>query len=262
VWPKRRSALCGLLLAISSPGCSRAPASKSESLAPLTAPSWRIELAVEGFGSAIAALPLAAARPRPVLIALHGDADRPEWQCGSWRGVVGSRAFVLCPRGRPRQDGSTTEVRYTLGSVDETERELRAALAALKRRFGEHVARGPVLLAGYGRGVEAASALARQQPSFFSRVVLIAGEPSAWSPSLAALFGKQGGERVLFVCASAECRAEAELRAALTRRTGAHAKVSAPADLGPWFDATMTSALRGELPWLLAGDSRWSPSKP
>lgn len=256
-------ALCALLVAASILGCrSRASKASGEILAPLEAPSWRVELDVEGFGPAVAALPLAAKSPRPVLIALHGDSDRPEWQCGSWRGIVGSRAFVLCPRGRPRGDGSGVDARYTLGSVQDTERELRSALGALKRRFGEHVAKGPVLLSGYGLGAEAAAALARQQPSFFQRVVLVGRDVAAWSPTLAQLFGKGGGERVLFVCTSAECRAQAELRAALTRRTGAQARVAAPAELGPWFDAALVGALRGEFAWLIEGDRRWSVPEP
>ena len=61
----------------------------------------------------------------------------------------------------------------TLGSAHDTERELRAALRSLKQRFERYVAKGPVLLAGFGAGADHAAFLARQEPTFFSRVALL-----------------------------------------------------------------------------------------
>src|SRR5690606_1646561 len=79
-----------LLLGSVSAGCrgdrgrgAPASASAGSALAPLRAPSWLVALDVPGFGSANVAVPLGARSPRPLVIALHGDADRPEWPCGS-----------------------------------------------------------------------------------------------------------------------------------------------------------------------------------
>ena len=90
-----------------------------------------MELDVKGFGPATLALPLAATTPRPIVVVLHGARDRAEWQCGSFRGLLGGRVFILCPRGQAASAGL-----YWLGSVDEAEAELRAGLVALTARFG------------------------------------------------------------------------------------------------------------------------------
>src|SRR5262245_9947598 len=83
--------------------------------APLAAPSSYETLAVDGgFGRAVVSLPLGSTGKRPVVIAAHGNYDRPEWQCEVWRGIVRNRGFVLCPRGVPRPDSpSRTDIRFT-----------------------------------------------------------------------------------------------------------------------------------------------------
>ena len=111
--------------------------------------SWLVALDVDGFGKAALAVPLGANEPRQVVIALHGAADRPEWACGAWRGIVGPRPFVLCPRGVPRSDFAASDPRYTFGATDAVAAELRASLcrseAPLRcaRRAGRGGARGP-----------------------------------------------------------------------------------------------------------------------
>ena len=52
-------------------------ASTPQRLPPLREQSWLIELDVPGFLKASVAVPLGATGPRPVLVALHGRADRP-----------------------------------------------------------------------------------------------------------------------------------------------------------------------------------------
>src|SRR5688500_18592409 len=38
------------------------------------------DLPVPGYGVAVVSMPLGAREPRPVVLALHGNYDRPEWQ--------------------------------------------------------------------------------------------------------------------------------------------------------------------------------------
>ncbi len=230
-------------------GCS----SKKKQLDPLTAPSWRIQLPVSGFGPATVALPLGANTPRPIAVVLHGAADRAEWQCGSFRGVLGGRLFIVCPQGKARPELGD---RFGLGNPDETSAELRAALKALKARFAGHVAPGPVLLIGYAEGGEHALELARQEPSFFSRVGLVASSPSALSSSSASVFTRNGGKRLLFVCTSAACEGDGAMRALWIKRAGGSSK-SVRHDVGPFLDAAFTTVLKGDLGWLIEGDSRF-----
>jgi predicted esterase len=238
-------------------GCSSCSSNKNKPLEPLAAPSWRVDLPVPGYGAASVALPLGSHQARPIVVVLHGGADRPEWQCGSFRGLLGGRVFIVCPRGvqRPELGG-----RFGLGSLDDTAAELRAALKALKQRFGGHVAASPIVLIGFGKGAAHAAELARQEPTFFSRVALIAGDPTAVTPSAAHIFAKRGGKRLLFFCTSSSCQQDAAMRATLVQRAGAGAKV-VQRDVGPYLDQRLLDALKEEVPWLLAGDERW-PSPP
>lgn len=243
---------CAALVAGALLGCSN---KETQSLRPLSAPSWKTELALSGFGPATVALPLGATTPRPIVVALHGDGDRAEWQCGSFRGLLGGSVFIVCPQGVPAK----LPERYTWGDVAATSAELRAALAALKSRFGKHVAPSPIVLLGFGQGGSLAAELARQEPSFFARVALIDGDPAAMSPSASAIFAQRGGKRVLFFCTSAECDDRAAMRALLLSRAKVATKVVRK-DVGPYFDARYGAALAPELGWLLEGDARFRAS--
>ena len=203
-------------------------------LAPLAASSWLVDLNVPGFGQAKVALPVGARGPRPIVIALHGVADRPEWACGALRGIAGPAPFVLCPRGVQRADLPATDARYSFGSADDTARELRAALTELKREYSAYIAPGPVIFAGFERGADLAVAIARQEPVFFSRLLLIEASTGTWPPSHAAIFARQGGARVLFAGSSAQAN-DLIMEAVLTRRGGAEAQslVLGSPDLGP-----------------------------
>jgi hypothetical protein len=192
-------------------------------LAPLKASSWLVDLDVPGFGKAALAVPLGAKAPRSVVIALHGSADRPEWACSALRSIAGPAPFVLCPRGVPRADFAGNDPRFTFGSADDTARELRAALAELKRQYGVYVAPGPVVFSGFELGADQVAFIAPQEPAFFSRLMLIEPSPSSWSTSQAALFGPAGGQRVLFAFGPAH-RADLTLRAVLTNRAGAESR--------------------------------------
>jgi poly(3-hydroxybutyrate) depolymerase len=229
--------------------CSSKP--KPGKLAPLTASSWRLALEVPGFGAASLAVPLGATTARPIVVVLHGQNDDAEWQCGSFRGVVGGGVFVLCPTGQA-QGG-----RHGWGSVDETAAELRAALGALKQRFGGHVAKGSVAIIGYGAGGEQATELARQEPSFFARVALVDADPSAFSPTTSKIFAERGGKRVLFFCVTASCDDRGAERATLLGRSGVAVK-TVRAEVGPYLDQRYTDALKGEVTWLLEGDARFA----
>jgi hypothetical protein len=239
--------------AASAPGAALA-----HNLAPLSAKSWLIDLDVPGFGKAALAVPLAATEPRPIVIALHGGADRPEWACGAWRGIAGPTPFVLCPRGVQRADFAAPDFRYTFGPTDAVAAELRAGLASLKREFAAYVAPGAVVFAGFELGADRVAAIAQQEPTFFARLALIAPAPSSWPSSQAALFGREGGERVLFACGPAE-RASTDFKAVLTRRGGADAQAVFLGDRRAELGAATVSLLRGHWAWLSAPVTRLAP---
>lgn len=238
------------------PAASSARSASIRKLPPLGGVSWRIDLEVPGFAPSSVTVPLGATRPRPVVVALHGRADRPEWQCGSWRGIAGTGVFVLCPRGVPAP--GRTEV-YTYGSPKELARELRAALGTLKQRFEGYVSPGPVVLAGFSLGAIYGVDLLIEEPSFFSRAVLIEGGADRWTSTQATLFARRGGERMLFVCGQPQCRAVAERAKGWTHRAGAEARLLYPGPLGHVLDGKMARAIQAEFGWVVEGDVRWAP---
>jgi len=229
--------------------CSQKPRTSTE-LPPLQEKSWLVDLEVPGFQAARVALPLGARAPRPLAVALHGEADRPEWACGSYRSAVGSRAFVLCPAGVPLSDG-----RFGLGPSERTTAELRAALPALKTRFGKHLARGAIVLAALGPSAETAFELALKEPSFFAHLVLVDAPLVRLDAAFAARFGAAGGRSVLVVCGEGACDETAEQRVRALLPAGVNAKLARHAGRG--LDATATATIAKEWSWLVANDPRF-----
>ena len=216
-----------------------------------------IELEVEGFDSVSVSVPLGATEPRPILVAMHGAGDRPEWQCGTWRGIADNRGFVVCPRGILHPGFPPSAPRYTWKDSATTSLELRAALRAVKARFGDYVAPGPVVLTGFSLGAAHAVQLLRQEPSFFSRVVLVEGGTQGWSATLGTAFATNGGKRVLFVCTQPACRPGALTALQLTKRGGAQAELLDAGNLGHVLDGRAAAAIKPRFEWLVEGDPRW-----
>jgi hypothetical protein len=193
-----------------------------------------------------------------VVIALHGAADRPEWACGTWTGITRARAFVLCPRGTVHEHDTS---RFGWSSPEQVARELRAALQALKARFGRHVASGPVVLAAFEAGVPPALEIAMQEPSFFSRLVLVAPGPDLVSAGTAGVLAKGGARRILLVCSDAACRADAERYDLFIHSAGIENKLLDLGDLGRCLDDRVAKALAAALPWLVEGDPLYADVK-
>ncbi|HET9932062.1 MAG TPA: hypothetical protein VFQ35_15270 [Polyangiaceae bacterium] len=230
-------------------GAKRRPAKGA--LPPLTASSWLIGLPNAESGEAKVAVPLGAVKARPLLIALHGEVDRPEWQCGSYRGITHGRSFILCPSGPAR--AALGGVR---APVADTARELRAEIAALKAKFGAHLARGSVVLAALGPTVEQALTIALEEPSFFSRLVLVNGSLSRLDAAFATRYGQLGGERVLVVCSRGACDADADTRARSLRPSGVEVHFVVP-ERGEGLDGEIARVIEEQWPWLVGSDSRW-----
>ena len=224
-------------------------------LTPLAASSWLVDLEVPGFEKAALAVPLGATSARPIVIALHGSADRAEWACSALRSIAGPEPFVLCPRGVKRTDFAAPDVRYTFGTPEDTAGELRAALSALKKKFGIRVAAGPVVFEGFEIGADRAAWIARQEPAFFSRVLLIEPSETSWPSSQAAVFGRSGGQRALFAFGPAH-RDELSPKAVLTVRGGAEARAVFLGARPAALDGPSRALLAQHWAWLSAPTSK------
>jgi pimeloyl-ACP methyl ester carboxylesterase len=216
-----------------------------------------VDLPIEGHSAAVVSLPLGAEGPRPVVIATHGNYDRPEWQCEVWRGIVGNRAFILCPRGLVRADSlSRADIRFTYASNQALEQEIDAGLAALRARFPDHVDGGPPLYTGFSLGAIMGVAIASRQPARFPRLVLVEGGHDGWTPAAAKAFAA-GGLRALFVCSQPWCASEAGQAAARLEKAGVATRVARSKSVGHRYDGPVAEETQRALGWVLEGDGRW-----
>jgi poly(3-hydroxybutyrate) depolymerase len=174
-------------------------------LAPLASKSELTSLSVPGFRDAIVSIPLDTTQPELVVFALHGNFDRPEWQCEVWRRITKGAHWVLCPRGIPRRDAPKELDRWEWGSVAATKAEMVAGLAALRARYAEHVAVAPVVFTGFSLGAILGARLIQDPELDIAAAVLIEGGYASWTPAKAKALEPRLS-RLLFACGQTECR--------------------------------------------------------
>lgn len=191
----------------------------------------REELVLADGARATLSVPRSTRRPRPIVVWLE-EARDSDPSCGTFESAWRENAFVLCVPIAPH--------------VEPTAERLRSALQVTKAKFGDHVAKGSVVLGGAREAAELATVIARQEPAFFKRLILVEGQ-TLWSSSLFAVFKRGGGERVLFVCESAACREAERQLSTVSRSVGVDVAVEGGAG---WL-------LRRRA-WLEAGDLRFS----
>ncbi len=224
---------------------------------PLEAPGEYLALDVEGFRPAVVAVPLGATARRPVVIALHGNYDRPEWQCEVWRGITGAHPFILCPRGIPRGDAPKSSDRWEYGALKKTAQEIDAGLLALAQRFPDHVDPGPVVFTGFSLGAILGVHIVTKAPGRFSRMVLTEGGQAGWSRTLAEKLAEQGG-RVIFACGQGSCQASSRAPRKLLESAGVGARIVSGGNVGHDYGGKVAAAIAEQWAWLVEGDARFS----
>lgn len=217
-----------------------------------------IALAVPGFGDAVVSLPVGATGKRPLLLAVHGNYDRPEWQCAVWRGIVGDRGFVLCPRGVARDDSpSNDDIRFTFGGSDAVARELDADRDALRDKYAYFLDESAIVYTGFSLGAITGVPYLLRDPSNTPRAVLTEGSHDRWTFAAAKSFAKKGGERVLFACGQPSCVSMAKSAAKVLSGSKIETKVVLGAGVGHGYDGKVAEAIAEEFDWLVEGDARW-----
>lgn len=229
----------------------------------LEAPEPFVALPIAGFPAAVVSLPLGARGKRPVLVATHGNFDRPEWQCLVWREIVGDRAFVLCPRGLGRPDSPRgDDARFTYESNLTLEREVGAGLAALHARFPACADVDQPIYTGFSLGAIMGVSIASRSPAEYPRLVLIEGGHDKWTPAAAAAFARGGGRKVLFVCSQVGCESAARVAERRLSAAGVAVRVVRGADVGHRYDGPTAETTKRELSWVLEDDPRWESAPP
>jgi pimeloyl-ACP methyl ester carboxylesterase len=213
-------------------------------------------LAVRGFNAAMHV----AARgtdARPVAVALHGNFDRAEWSCEAWAELVDSRAWLLCARGRPRDDVPRAYDRWTYGARGRVRAEIEAGLAALRAAYPERIAAGPVVLIGFSLGAIIAARLAIEEPSRFPRLLLVEGAHAVFTAETVRRFARRGGRGVVFGCGSRGCGVAARRVCALLLRERLECAEVTAAGLGHSYTDPIPSRARPPFDRLVSSDVRW-----
>jgi len=218
-----------------------------------------VALEVAGFEPAIVSVPVSTKRPRPIVLALHGNYDRPEWQCSVWNEVVRERAFVLCPRGIPRRGAPAAADRWEYASARAMKSEIEAAVAALRARFAEFVAEGPLVFIGFSLGAGYGAPLVQAQPQLYPRAIFIEGGASAWSVGAAKRFVKEGGKRLILACGQAGCLTQVRQLGPSLTRAGLETRVGGSASAGHTYDGSVAQVVSDNWDWFTADDQRFAP---
>jgi dienelactone hydrolase len=214
---------------------------------------------VPGYSDASISLPLDSTTKRPVVVATHGNYDRPEWQCEVWREIIGNRAFILCPRGIQRPDSpSSSDIRFTYENNEVLEKEIAAGLYALRQQYGDYVDDGPILYTGFSLGAIQGVTIAGRNPKQARRLVLVEGGHSAWKPDVVKSFAAEGNARVLFVCSQPDCEKDANWAIARLNKAGVSTRLVKIKNVGHRYDGPVAEATQKALPWILAGDDRFN----
>lgn len=218
-----------------------------------------VALDVEGFEPAAVSVPLGAKAPRPVVLALHGNYDRPEWQCQVWRDVVGPEPWILCPRGVPRSDAPKQLDRWTYAGEKKLEQELDAAVAALVAAYPEYVDAAWPVFTGFSLGAILGVRLISKKDAKlrFRAAVLVEGGYKGWHSASAKAFAAQGGERVLFACGQSACRHAAKQASQILSRHEVVAEVASGGDVGHTYDGSVAAAIRDKWRFVVGRDARF-----
>lgn len=214
-------------------------------------------LSVPGFLPASVVAPSDASRPRPVVIALHGNFDRPEWMCAAISSVVAGRAFILCPRGVPRRDAPEDDPRFTHRPLRGLLREVDAARAALAAAYPGQLDDGPDVWLGFSLGAHRAAAVATSAPERTPLVLLIEGGDALFEHDAAERLAAHGG-RVGVACALPGCERRGR-RLAETLAAGSGAALVERIETCHWCIDVMRPAIARIFDWLVSSDPRFAP---
>ena len=231
-------------------------------LAALAETETLVALDVAASRAATVGVPLGAREVRPVVVALHGNFDRPEWACDIWTNVTKDIPFVICPRGTARTDAPGQD-RWTYPGSSAAAREVDRALTAARARWGAYIDEGPMVYAGFSLGAILGVPIVAAEAARFPRVILVEGGHDGWTDRTAAAFAAGAADagtivpRVLFVCAQTGCMSESKAAKTILNRHGVEAEIVSAGNVGHRYDGPVADATRSRFAWVVEGMPGW-----
>jgi predicted esterase len=229
------------------------PPSPAKALPPLSA-SWLEPLELGDSASAVVSVPLGATSPRPLVVAVHGAHDRPEWACGGWRLGFKVYPFIVCPRGSP-----VTRDKYAWPNAAAIERVVMQSIEKVRERFGSYVAPPPYVYAGFSQGAIFSEPILVGHAALFKTAVLAEGGYAVLSSAdFARKFRAAGGETVVIVCGSPACRRTTQASALKLQAAGLRVFESGDVRSGHNLNQLMQQALARDFSSWFTEDPAWA----
>jgi predicted esterase len=223
-------------------------------LPPLSGLPWYMILPSKPEKKDTITLPLGAEERRPIVVAVHGGGDRPEWACGLWRIGVESYPFVVCPTG-PTTGGT----KFAWGTGRDIATAVARAVSEAERQFPTYViSNTPMIYAGFSQGATLAGDFLIEHAQQFPVVVLAeGGYDYLRDPTFARRFRAAGGRRVFILCGTPGCMITAKRAVVILERAGLDAMTAGDPTAGHAFSASMQKILRAEWQRLVRDVPGW-----
>jgi predicted esterase len=226
-------------------------------LAPLRDASWLEPLDLGDGDAAVVSVPLGAVEPRPLVVAIHGAHDRPEWACGGWRLGFDVYPFIVCPRGTP-----VTKDKFAWSGSAAIERVLLKSVVKVRERFGDYVAPAPHVYAGFSQGaIYSEPILLRHAGTFPTAILAEGGYPILRSRKFATDYRAAGGSTVVIICGSPACRRTTQSSIPMLESAGLRVFESGDVRSGHNLNRLMQQALLRDFRGWFEGDAAWSHAR-
>jgi hypothetical protein len=213
---------------------------------------WLENVRLDDGSDAFVSVPVGATTARPIVVAIHGAVDRPDWACSEWRGATDGYSFIVCPR------GSAYGQSFVWSSIAELERQAVASVAAVRAKYGAYVAAGPAIYASFSQGSQLAPYVVARHADLFPVIALDEGGYASTAGPFGAAFARAGGKRALLACSTYNCENDFAASARSLPASGIDTRVSKLGTFGHTMDGRALTALHEQWKWLVRDDPRWT----
>jgi pimeloyl-ACP methyl ester carboxylesterase len=216
---------------------------------------WVQKIAITKSETAYIGVPVGARDKRAVFVGVHGAGDRPDWSCSEWMATLAYWAFVVCPQGFVHPVDKSA---FVWGSANAIADQAERAVAALRERYGDYIADGPLIYGGWSQGATLASQVITLKKGSYDRVVLVEVGHTPLDPAATVnSFVAAGIKRAVISCSSPNCRGFAQTFEAAAKRRGLPARTNDVGNRGHWFDEPVFRTLSPKLVWLVEDEPRY-----
>lgn len=228
-------------------------AAKAPKPSPPKAP-FPYHLEVPGFEKAVLSVPATQKEPLPVFVVLHGNYDRPEWECEIWRPIIQDMGYVLCPRGVPVSQAPEGADRWTYPNYKAMRAEVEAAIEAIKNEFPGKIADDGYGLIGFSLGAIYGPRLIVDSGKRYKMAFFVEGGMDQLSKSMVRTLKKAGVEGIGLAMSGLKRIKKALASKKLIKQQGMRFLFVDMRGAGHAYSDDFESETRSSIEWLYSGE--------